>query len=338
MKKFPQPMSYARLYRGPLVLAIMVAALPLLMRGQFEYLLPLAQLAGVYAIIVVGLTLLMGFTGQVSLGHAAFYGLGAYASAIAVSQFHLPMWLGLVLSIASGGLLAFITGFWILRLKGHYLALATLCIGIITHEIINSLSFAEGTAEIYGMPQMDPFGLLSRGGDLAGVYLVWFFAIIAVTWAVHLTESPAGRALKAVHGDEDAAESLGISAFGVKLKVFVASGILAAFAGFLYAFVCSGGSLTTEPLELKVSVTLVTMVVIGGMGSVWGGIAGVLVMLGLREAINTLGANVGIDTARYEELAFGLILVLIMIFSRDGLLPGIRRSFGRVTRLIGDRQ
>lgn len=335
--KFPQPMSYRRLYLGPLILALIVALLPLLATGRFEYLLPLAQLAGVYAIIVVGLTLLMGFTGQVSLGHAGFYGLGAYAAAIAVSSFHAPMWVALIAAIAAGGLLAFVTGFWILRLKGHYLALATLCVGVIVHEIINGLKLSDGTAEIYNLPALNPFGLLA-GSDKAGVYFVWFFAILAVLWAVHLTESPAGRSLKAIHGDEDAAESLGISAFAVKLKVFVASGVLAAFAGFLYAFSCTGGSLTTEPLELKISVALVTMVVIGGMGSIWGGLVGVIVMLGMREGINAFGVKIGVDTARYEELAFGLILVLIMLFSRDGLLPGLRRGAGRVLRLARVRR
>ena len=330
--KFPKPMSYGRLYLGPIILTLLVIVMPLFARGKFEYLLPLAQLAGVYAIMVVGLTLLMGFTGQVSLGHAAFYGLGAYAAAIAVSQYHAPMWLALVLSILAGGLLAFVSGYWILRLKGHYLALATLCIGIIMYQIINGLKLSDG-ADIYGLQQVDPFGILSRF-QAGGVYFVWFFAIIVVLWAVHITESPAGRALKAIHGDEDAAESLGISAFSVKLKVFIASGVLAAFAGFLYAFSCSGGSLGTEVLGLPVSVTLVTMVVIGGMGSIWGGLVGVILMLGLREGINTVGLNMGIDTGRYEELAFGLILVLIMMFSRDGLLPALRRGAVRVTKFV----
>jgi branched-chain amino acid transport system permease protein len=335
MMKFPQPISYGRLYRGPLILAVLAAGLPLLARGPYEYLLPLTQLCGIYAIIVTGLTLLMGFTGQVSLGHAGFYALGAYSAGVAASAYHAPIWLAVPIALAAGGLLAFIAGFTILRLRGHYLALATLCIGVIIHEVINKSTITGGAAGLYGLPQIDPFGLVGESA-LAKVYLIWAIVLVVVLWAVHLTESPAGRALKAIHGDEDAAESLGVSAFSVKLKVFVASGVLAALAGALYAFVYTPSYLGPEEFGLMFSVTLVIMVVIGGMGSVWGGLAGAVLLTGLHEAITLFGERIGsTDTGKYEQLAFGLILVLIMVFSRNGLLPGLKRLTGidRILRI-----
>lgn len=335
MIKFPQPISYGRLYRGPMILMLLAAGLPLLARGPYEYLLPLAQLCGIYAIIVTGLTLLMGFTGQISLGHAGFYALGAYAAGVAATAYRAPIWLAVPIALIAGGLLAFIAGFTILRLRGHHLALATLCIGVIIYEVINKSAITGGAVGLYGLPQINPFGLVG-GNALAKVYLIWSVVLIVVLWAIHLTESPAGRALKAIHGDEDAAESLGISAFSVKLKVFVASGVLAALAGVLYAFVYTPTYLGPEEFGLMFSVTLVTMVVIGGMGSVWGGLAGAVVLTGLREAIALFGERIGsTDTGKFEQLIFGLVLVLIMIFSRNGLLPGLKKltRIGRMGRI-----
>jgi branched-chain amino acid transport system permease protein len=323
-------MSYGRLYRGPVLLLLFITVLPLLARGQYSYLLPLAQLCGIYAIIVTGLTLLMGFTGQVSLGHAGFYALGAYVAGVAVSTFNAPLWIAIPAAVVAGGLLALISGFWILRLKGHYLALATLCIGVIVVEAINRMEITGAAEGLFGMPEISFFGLLP-GNPLAKVYFIWGIVLLVVLWAIHLTESPAGRALKAVHGDEDAAESLGVSAFSVKLKVFIASGVLAAIAGVLYTFV-STDYLSPEEFSLMRSVMLVTMVAIGGMGSVWGGIAGSVTLLGLREVITLVSERFGsTDATRYIDLTFGIMLVVIMIFSRDGLLPGIKRGFGRLT-------
>lgn len=324
--KFPQPIAYGRLYLGPLVLLALIIVLPLLARGPYEYLLPLAQLCGVYAIIVTGLTLLMGFTGQVSLGHAGFFGLGAYAAAAAVYVYHVPLWLAIPIALLVGALVAFATGFSILRLKGHYLALATLCVGVIIYEVLKNLKFADGTADIYDLPEWSFFGLLP-GHPLAKTYFIWFVVLLVVLWAVHLTESPVGRAWKAIQGDEDAALSLGINVFAMKLKVFVLSGVLAALAGVLYAFIYTPSYLGTESFDLMFSVRLLIMVVIGGLGSVWGGLVGAVLLTGLHEVITQVGEHIGsTDMAKYEQLIFGLLLILIIIFSRDGLIPGIRRG------------
>lgn len=330
--RLPQPIPYRRLYRGPLVLLLAVGVVPLLARGEYEYLLPLLQLCGIYAIIVTGLTLLMGFTGQVSLGHAGFYGLGAYAAGVAASTFHAPLWLAIPISFAVTGVLMLLIGGSILRLRGHYLALATLAIGVIITQAINSLEITGGAAGLYDLPELKPFGFLAPTA-LTRAYFIWAVVVVVIVWAIHLTESPAGRALRAVHGDEEAAESLGVSAFAVKLKVFVASGLLASVAGVLYAFVYSPSYLGPEEFSLMFSVTLLTMVVLGGMGSVWGGLAGAVVLTGLHEAITLLGEKLGAtDTARYEQLVFGLILILIIIFSRDGLIPGLQRGARRLVR------
>ena len=329
--KIPQPISAWKLYRGLLILLALVVVLPLLARGSNEYLLTLAQLCGIYVIIVTGLTLLMGFVGQVSLGHAGFYALGAYVAAVAVTAYHLPLWLAMLAALAITGVFMFIAGISLFRLKGHYLALATLCIGIIIQDAIGKLDITGGAAGLYDLPEIKLWGLLD--GPRAKVYFIWAIVVLVMLWAVHLTESPVGRTLRAIHGDEDAAEALGIRVFSVKVKIFVASGLLAALAGVLYAFVYSPSYLGPEDFGIMLSVSLVTMVVIGGMGSIWGGLAGAVVLTGLHEVINLVGEKLGsTDMAKYEQLIFGLLLVGILIFSRDGLMPGLRRGFTRLAR------
>jgi branched-chain amino acid transport system permease protein len=136
------------------LLLALIILLPYCARGAYSYLLPLAQLGGIYAIIVTGLTLLMGFTGQVSLGHAGYYGFGAYVAAVLAGTCQVPLWLAIPLALVAGGLLAFTTGFMVLRLRGHYLALATLCIGVIIWEIINKLKITGGAAGLYDLPEL----------------------------------------------------------------------------------------------------------------------------------------------------------------------------------------
>ena len=329
--KFPQPISPARLYRGPLVLLVLILVLPFCARGTFSYLLPLIQLCGIYALIVTGLTLLMGFTGQVSLGHAGFYGLGAYTAAVAVSKFHAPLWLAILIALLAGALLVFRCRLphpapeRALPGAGH-----ALCLGIIIYEVITKLEITGGDAGLDSLPEWQFFGLLPvirwRKPISSGASCCW-----CILWAVHLTESPVGRALRAIHGDEDAAASLGINAYAVKLKVFVLSGLLAAFAGVLYTFVFAEGYLGPEEFNLMFSVSLLIMVVIGGLGSVWGGLVGAVVLTGLHEVITQVGEHLGAtDMAKYQQLLFGLILVLIVIFSRDGLIPGIGRGLRKV--------
>ncbi len=328
MKPFAQP-AYWRLYRGLVVLAAGVALFPLAARGSYAYLLPLGQLCGIYAILVTGLTLLMGFTGQVSLGHAGFYGFGAYAAAIAVTAGGMPLWLAVPVGLVAGGLLAWVTGFAVLRLRGHHLALATLCVGVIVYEFINKLSITGGAAGLYDLPELNLFGWL-RGTPVQKFYLIWSVTGAVLLWALHLTASPVGRALQAIHGDEDAAAALGIDVFRVKLKVFVASGVLAAMAGVLYAFVYTPSYLGPEEFGLLFSVTLVTMAVVGGMGSVWGGVAGAVVLTGLHEVITLTGENLHFtDIARCEQLVYGLLLVLLLIFCPRGLMSVLTPRRGR---------
>ena len=327
--RLPEPIPWHRLYRGPLLLAAAILLAPLGARGGHAYLLPLAQLCGICAIIVTGLTLLMGFTGQVSLGHAGFYGFGAYVAAVAAVEFHLPAGLAVVLALLAGAALSMASGFMVLRLKGNHLALATLCLGVILSEFINRSKLTHGAEGILDLPEITLPGF-GKADPLGRFYLIWLVAWLVMLWGVHLTASPLGRALRAIHGDEAAAAALGVPGFALKLKVFVASGVLAALAGVLYAFVYTPSYLGPEEFSLMLSVMLVTMGVVGGMGSIWGGLVGAVAMTSLHEIILSAGGKLGItDVSRYEQLAYGVLLVLMLIFCPRGLVPGLRRWWPR---------
>ncbi len=338
---FPRPKPLWKLYTGPLAMIAAVIVFPLLARGSYSYLLDLARLCGIYVIIVCGMTLLMGYTGQVSLGHAGFYALGAYIPAVLINSFRWPLAGAIAAGIVGTGVIGLLVGGSILRLKGNHLALATLCVGIMIGEGITRFDITGAAEGIFGLPQITLFGLLNRPPvHLLGLtidqgvlrfYLVWVVVAACIVWAVQLCESPAGRSLRAIEGDEEAAESLGINTFAIKVKVFVASCVLAAIAGALYAFVHSEGNLLPEEFGLMLSVQLVMMVVIGGMGSVWGSVAGGVILTALHEMISLIGSAAHLaDTSRVEHLVFGLMLAGILILSPSGMIPGLKSVGNRL--------
>ncbi|MCE5313915.1 MAG: branched-chain amino acid ABC transporter permease [Armatimonadota bacterium] len=334
--KHPRPKALWKIYMGPLAMAAVVSVFPLLVPDDYSYLLDLAQLCGIYVIIVCGLTLLMGYTGQVSLGHAAFYALGAYIPAVLVNSLHWPLAAAIFTGIAGTALISFLIGGSILRLKGNHLALATLAIGIIVGEGISKFAITGGADGILGLPVIKFFGLLNTA--YGKFYFIWIVVVACLVWAVQLIESPQGRSLRAIEGDESAAESVGINTFALKVKVFTASCVLAAIAGTLFAFVQSDGMLLPEEFGLMMNVQLVTMVVIGGMGSIWGSVAGGVILIALHEIINMAGMAAGAaDTSRIENMIFGIMLALILILSPTGLIPGLKRATVRVGSMLGVR-
>ncbi|MCE5198241.1 MAG: branched-chain amino acid ABC transporter permease [Armatimonadota bacterium] len=344
MAKYPRSKPLWKLYIGPMIMALAVAAFPMIARGDYSYLLDLGRLCGIYVIIVCGLTLLMGYTGQISLGHAGFYALGAYIPAVLISAFHWPLWAAVIGGILGTAVISLLIGSSILRLQGNHLALATLAVGIIIGEGVSKLAITGGADGLFGLPQITLFGLLTRpevrvlgikiSQGVLQLYFIWAVVVACIVWAVQLIESPGGRSLRAIHGDEQAAESLGINTFALKVKVFVASCVLAAIAGVLFAFVHAEGNLLPEEFGLMMNVQLVMMVVIGGMGSIWGSVAGGVILTVLHEVIALIGSAAGAaDTSRIEHLIFGVMLALILILSPSGLIPGLKRATTRIIEL-----
>ena len=278
-----------------------------------DYYFNVLNVLALNVLIVVGLTMLMGYAGQVSLGHAAFYGLGAYTSGILTSQYGLSPVLGLLVAQVVVFLAALLIGLPSLRLKGHYLAMATLGFGIIVHVIFKeTISLTGGPSGLVGIP---PFSILGKTllSSKEYFYFIWGITLFVLLISLHLVHSPFGRALLALHDSEPATLSLGYDTGRLKLIVFLISAAFAGLAGSLYAHFAMFISPTS--FTFLHSVKFVTMVVIGGVASLWGALVGAAVLSILPEVLTVF--------EDYDVLIFGTILVVIMIFLPEGLLKGL---------------
>ena len=294
------------------------ALLPWLVAGVLS--LSVFVLIALYVPIVVGLSVLAGFTGQVSLGQAAFYGLGAYLSAILATRYGWSPWLSMPAAVVLTGLIAYAVGRPILVLRGHYLVVATLGLNIIVEVLIRELyNWTGGPSGLTGIPPLALGGLVIRG-DRGFYYLATLLAVASVVTSGLLVRSRVGRALQAIAASETAAETLGIDAAAYKARVFVWSAVLAAASGTLYAHWV--GYLSPSPFSFHFSVELLVMAVLGGLASLPGAIFGTAVTVLLREQLRkTISSLAGGAGAEYEVIVYGLILSVVMIFAPGGLWP-----------------
>lgn len=295
--------------------AALLALLPLAIPNTFV--LDLVNRMAINAIAVVGLNVVMGYAGQVSLGHAAFFGIGAYLSGVLPSQYGWPPLAALFAGLAASGGLAFVVGRPILRLKGHYLAMATLGLGIIASIVITNESRWTGGPD--GMP-VDALSVFGKGpsGERQW-YAVVAVALWLTVWLVqNLVDSPVGRALRTLHGSEPAAQSVGIDVPKFKVRAFIVAAMLGSFAGSLFAHYV--GFITPQVSSFMHSIELVTMVVVGGMASVWGAVLGAAVLTALPQLLA--------DFEGWEMVLFGGLLVVTMVLLPRGVVPSIARRFG----------
>ncbi|WP_305046739.1 branched-chain amino acid ABC transporter permease [Geoalkalibacter sp.] len=277
------------------------------------YTLGLTNLIAIYALVVLGLNLFIGYAGQISLGHAAFFGLGAYGSAIATTTHGLPPWPAMVLVAALTALVALVVGLPALRLHGHYLAMATLGGNIVVYTVLVQWHrVTGGHSGFSGIPPLT-LGDFAFDDEVRFHYLVWSFTLLALLASLNLVRSGVGRGLSALAADETAAACLGVDVRRAKVKVFVLSAVLASLAGSLFAH-CYG-FVSPDSFGIFRSVDFVIMVVLGGLGSIWGSLFGAALVTLLPEWIEVF------DT--YKDLIHGLILVLILMFLPQGLITGL---------------
>lgn len=289
-------------------LAIVMVALPMIAPGSFY--LRVAALVYINAIAVIGLNLLMGYAGQVSLGHAGFFGIGAYAVTLGPAVLRLPVWASLLAGVAFAGAVAFIIGRPILKLRGYYLAVATLGLGLLIWMFFNNQSDLTGGPNGMQVPRLVLFGWRAAGT----VTWYWISAaslVLAACLALNLVDSPTGRAFRAIHDSEIAARVLGIDVARYKLLVFVLSAIYAAVAGsYLSLF---DGFVTPDAASFLRSIEFVVMAVLGGLGSVFGSVIGAALLVVLPQALTSFH--------EYEEIVLGLIMIVFMIFLPAGIVP-----------------
>ncbi len=313
-----QPIPQPAIAAGALLL---LSALPLVLT---KHLLSLAIMIGLYTIATVGLNLLMGYGGQISLAQAAFYGIGAYSSGILTVKYGLSPWLAILIGLVLAGLVAWVVGIPTLRLREQYLALATAGIGTVIYILfVEAVTLTGGPSGLPGIPKLSLFGF-KLGSDFRFYYLVLFTATAAVLMARSIINSRHGRALRAIHTSEVAAESMGVDTAGLKVRIFVISALYASLAGSLYAHYVT--FISPVPFSFGESIHFAMMAVIGGAASIWGGLFGAVFVTVLTELLREVlplvieGAGGDVETA-----FFGLLLVLVMIFLPDGLLPGLGR-------------
>jgi branched-chain amino acid transport system permease protein len=301
---------------GLAALALVIVVLPFALDNNYLY--EVAILVGLNAIVCVGLNLLIGYAGQISLGHAGFFGLGAYGSALLTSRYGWPPLAALTAATAGVALVAFVVGRPILRLKGHYLAMATLGLGIIVSIVISTEDRVTGGPDGMAVPPLTLLGF-AVVGEHAWYWVVGGCLLFAVWLALNLIESPAGRALRALHTSEVAAEIIGIDCARYKVMVFVVSAAFAAVAGALTAHY--SGFVTPAKASFLHSIELVTMVVFGGMASTFGAVVGAAVLTVLPQALTLL--------KDYEMVVFGALMMLTMIFFPRGVVPTLNAYLQR---------
>ncbi len=302
------------------LLALAAFALPLVLRGDYQR--NIATAIGINTIVVLGLNLLMGYAGQVSLGQAAFVGLGAYASGILTTKLGLSPWLAMLAGVSLGAMIGAIVGVPLLKLRGHYLAMGTLGFGMIANIVmVQWESLTDGTVGIMSIPPL-ALGKLTLDSELRMYYLVAALVVICMTLASNIIDSRVGRAMRAVHGSEVAAEVSGVDTAKYKLQVFVLSAAMAGLAGSLFAH--HSTYIHPDTFGFDFSIQLLVMAVLGGMASIWGAIFG-------AGAVTLIGEHLR-QFQEFSEIAFGGILILFMIFMPAGLWRGLGDLAKRIRR------
>lgn len=295
--------------------------------------LNLLIIMAIYAVLSLGLNLISGYTGMLSLCHAAFFAIGAYTTAIAVSKFSMNYWLALALS----GLLAAICGILIgiptLRLKGDYLAIATLGFGeIVKNVILNADDLTRGPMGIHGIPSVNILGLtLSSNFKITSLIITLVFLGGSYLFVRRIIRSRFGRALEAIREDDIAAQSMGINVTKYKVASFAIGAFLAGLAGNLYAVYLQ--SITPENFNFLTSVMILCMVVLGGMGNNLAVVLGSVIILLSQEMPRLL--NLQFMTPEVRQIIFGLILVCMMIFRPQGILKRKKPNFEHLIKKPG---
>ena len=315
-----------------------------------QFYLTQMTMAAYYSLLIIGLCVLMGYAGQISLGHAGFFAIGGYLSAALTTLNLVPHkeawlvrflngcgllaagtdlyggkilvvfpWAAAILAVLTAALVAVLIGIPVLKLKGHYLAMATLGFGIIIYRLVLATTWFGQADGISGVPPFVLLPGLTVSGNVSGrvqnYYIAWGVLVFGLFLLLNLMNSRIGRALRAIHGSEEAADAMGVNISRFKLQTFVLSAVFAAIAGVLLTHF-NGGIGPSEAGVMK-SVRYVAIVAVGGMAHLWGALVmGVLLnFLSLRGVFGS-----------YDDAVFGLILIVIMLFAPDGILSLVSRK------------
>ncbi len=294
-----------------------------LFKGEYAYFLSIMAIAGIYAIVAMSLNILVGYTGQISLCHAGFFGLGAYSAAIASVSHGINPWFSLAFAFLVPGMLALLVGIPTVRLKEHYLAMATLGIGIIIYGVLraNPWDITGGPGGICSIPSLVVLGKAIES-DVGHYIAVLLFLSIILFFSHLLVNSRFGQLMEAINSSPHAAMSVGINVNMVRLKAFVLSASMAGLAGGLYSFLSPLSYINPDDVaSVMLSVKFIAMVVIGGLFSLTGGIVGALILTWLPELLRQVTQYTpGISPSDLESIIYGMAFIAIMIMYPRGLV------------------
>ncbi|GAA3733424.1 branched-chain amino acid ABC transporter permease [Plantactinospora mayteni] len=312
--------------RAPAVaVGVGTLALPPLLSGSH---LTVYILLGLAVMVTVGLSLLMGYAGQVSLGQASFYAIGGYTAGL-LSVHSLPPVLGLLAAPLVSAAFAVVVGIPLLRLRGHHLAFATLAMQLILLSLVARADWAGGAIGLQGIPRLSVGGY-EFADDISYAYLVWAAVVLTLLVARNIVASRPGRGLRALASGETAAAASGVPVGRYRLAVFALSAAFAGLAGGIYAFYL--GYLAPGSFPVLLSIEYVVMAVVGGLGTLWGALVGATAIILLVQVLNTLGTQPGMPGYAPSVLSYAVyavLLVLVVIFLPHGIVPAVR---ARLTR------
>jgi branched-chain amino acid transport system permease protein len=286
---------------------------------QNLYILRVAVLAVISAILAVSVNLLVGYTGQVSLGHAGFYGIGAYTLGLLTTQLNWSFWPSLFAAFVLSSLMGLVLGLPTTQLRGHFLGIATLGFGIIVNVILNNwTSLTGGPQGLRGIPSPEVFGISMQYENYFLGFSLTFLLVIVLL--VHLVVNSAiGRAWKCIRRDEITAHVSGINVYGYKLLAFSVSGGIAGIAGALYASFMT--FISPDTFDLNHSITIITTTILGGAGTLIGPLLGTGILALISESLR--------DLNELRLIVYGAILVMVIVFMPEGVYPFIKQKINK---------
>jgi branched-chain amino acid transport system permease protein len=308
---------------------LLLVALPLLPVPEFW--ITQANYIGLYTLVALGLVLLTGVAGLTSFGQAAFVGLGAYTAAYltlthGVSPW-LTVWAGLVVTFAAALILGWVT----LRMSGHYLPLATIAWGLSLYYLLGNIDALGKYDGLLGVPAIGFFGITLNTGR-SFHYLLWILVVLAAVAVTNLLDSRTGRALRAVKGGTTMAEAMGVNTFRIKVMAFVLAALLASVSGWLFAHFQR--TVNPSPFGLKMGIEYLFMAVVGGVGHVWGALVGAGVVKVMEEQLQDWLPRIMGTSGNYEIIVFGILLVLVLQYARDGIWAFVEARLPKKQRLV----
>ena len=293
--------------RGIIIMIAILCILPFILQNSFHY--EIAIMCILNAVICIGLNMLVGYTGQISLGHGAFAGLGAYVSVILSTNYEFDPVLSILIACIALAILAYLVSKPILKLEGHYLAMGTLAIGIIISIVLSNEGDFTGGPDGMSVSEFHILGYVFEE-DMQW-YVISSILLVFSIWALqNVINSPFGRILRCIRDSETAAKAIGADVPYYKTYVFVLSVVIATIAGSLYSYY--SGFISPEESGFTRSIELVVMIVFGGLGRIYGAVFGAIIITALPQLLTALHD--------YEHMVFGAIIIFVMIFMPKGIV------------------